>query len=387
MGSQPRGISASRGAGIITNAEGDSLSEFTTRFETWQLIMEERFPPRPLPDGSVIMGHNDHTALGYPGFNAARGYTLPERKESAPLRWGTAFEDSVVELAEWATGQRIFMREELFALDLRGDRCMDGQITCHIDGMYTPFNPEQPDRLHEGKTTSLFPFREKWGEPGTSRVPRTYQMQVQHQMACTGAELDIVSVLVFPETPDAWEKMGWRTNKMPDDAPDFIRYLLKNEDGRMSRPQFWANVLAEMGYFHQYPVPADRTAQKLLLDGYRHFWDHYVLTGIEPELRTYDDIKRAFPEPKGTIVCDADLSRWWQEYKDISVEIGTGSTPKKRQERLRKVILLRARAMEGFEDDESEKTMIFRDETGRKLGQYSKSKAGTYVFMPSRSKE
>jgi predicted phage-related endonuclease len=66
-------------------------------------------------------------------------------------------------------------------------------ITCHIDGMYEDIVPV----LHEGKTTSSYTFREKWGEPGTNMVPREYFIQVQHQMMLTNTKKAIVSVLVF----------------------------------------------------------------------------------------------------------------------------------------------------------------------------------------------
>ena len=75
MGSKPVGISASRGAAVL------GISDWQTQFEVWQLIMEER----------------------QPGFNASRGYVLPEFKESASLRWGNAFEDANIALSESAS--------------------------------------------------------------------------------------------------------------------------------------------------------------------------------------------------------------------------------------------------------------------------------------------
>jgi predicted phage-related endonuclease len=77
MGSQPKGISASRGAAIL------GLSEFATPFEIWQIICEEREP----------------------GFNEKKGFALPVREETAAMRFGNAFESAVIELAEREQGE------------------------------------------------------------------------------------------------------------------------------------------------------------------------------------------------------------------------------------------------------------------------------------------
>lgn len=332
MGSTPVGISASRGAAIL------GLSEYQTQFEVWQVLMEEREP----------------------GFSAARGYLLPERKDSAPLRWGKAFEDAVIALAEEAHDRPIIDRERFY-----GGPCGDSgvPVTCHIDGMY--INEPGVLELHEGKTTSAFPFREKWGEPGTDRVPQTYQVQGQHQLVCTKAGLVIFSVLVFPEAQDAFEKMG--------------RVIVQNGagepciqiDGAFCRPcRDWAEILAEMGYFHQYPVPADPDAQKLLLEAYDHFWRVHVLGARDPELSTYDDVRRAFPEPVGTCVVDDETAGLFAERDAIKDEIGGKGPLAKRADELKVEILRRARTMGAVKDEESEKKIIFRDAQGKKLGQF-----------------
>lgn len=373
MGSQPRGISASRGAAIL------GLSEWSTPFEVWQEIQEERFPAIPFPDGSVVMGCKDRSAKGYPGFNAERGYTLPEHKDGPPLRWGTAFEDSVIQLAEAAQNSVIIERERAFE--------RDGFITCHIDGAYGYPESPLPEEwtLHEGKTTSAFPFREKWGEPGTARIPRTYQVQVQHQMACTGAEMDIVSVLVFPETPDQWEKMGWKPVRQP--GPPEYWTLAKEQPDRtvnLIKVSDWAEWIVRLhDGFHQYPVPADRDAQKLLLDAYRHFWDHYVIGEKEPEPRDYEDIKRMFPDPKKTIVCPSNIQSLLAEMKSIKEEIGGSGPLAKKFEQDKLVVLKWAFAKERIEDEDSLDALIFRDQAGNKLASYSRDKRGTYTFRAS----
>ncbi len=380
MGSTPVGISASRGAAIL------GLSEFQSQFEVWQLIMEERFPPRPNKKGEVRLKEKNPDRTGYPGFNATRGYKLPERVESAPIRWGKAFEDAVIALAEDARGKKIRDREAFCSIDFDGVSCGGGEITCHIDGLYSDQMseddlPDLDEPLHEGKTTSSFAFREKWGEPGTDRVPQIYQVQTQHQCVCTKASLNIVSVLVFPETPDSWERMGWmvlETMRGTIDGQGLSRWMLARRppDGSLAAqselvvPLDWARPLAQMGYFHQYPVEAKPELGRMLIDAYRHFWDKHVLGEVEPNPSTYEDIRRAFPAPVGTVVCDTDMARWFSEYRAINEETGQNSPLKKRKEHLKRVILSRARKMDATLDEESEKKIIFRDATGKKLGQF-----------------
>jgi len=353
MGSTPRGISASRGAAVL------GLSEYQTPLEVFQRIMEEREP----------------------GWNKAHGYALPPEPDSAAIRWGTAFENAVVELAERAQGIKIINREQAWS---RGINKTDNDkfITCHIDGLYDNNSGNYWScPLHEGKTTTSFTFREKWGEPGTDRVPRTYQVQVQHQMMCTGAGEAIVSVLTFPEAPDKWESMGWEVQGENGD------YWLRNKDdfGIISKgsgkidPSYWATVFNQMGYFHQYPVRANGEAQRLMAGAYREFWHNHILTGTPPEPRNYEDVKRLFPEPKSTIVVPDYIERKIAEYRGITEETANS---KKRKERLKTIVTKYAAEHRGagIEDDESAEAVIFRNGSGDKLGSWSKDKNGHLVF-------
>jgi hypothetical protein len=272
-----------------------------------------------------------------PGWNAAHGYALPDEPDSAAMRWGTAFESAVIKLAERERGKKIDCREVFCATNgneyfcggneaeyFDVDRCF---ITCHIDGAYFNGKENWTNCLHEGKTTTAFTFREKWGEPGTDHIPRAYQVQVQHQLLCTGAKEAVVSVLVFPETPDTWERMGWVTKHDNRDGSDYLslEHSTVNDDGSITtvvtgRQRFtadWASVLADMGYFHQYPVRAHPENQRVMVERYREFWHNHVLTGRPPEPRNYEDVKRLFTEPVGTIVCDAAMKAWILEYNAI----------------------------------------------------------------------
>ena len=359
MGSKPRGISASRGAAIL------GLSEYQTPFEVFQRIMEEREP----------------------GWNKAKGYVLPPEPDSAAIRWGTAFEDAVVELAEYEQGQKIGNREHFFSVNGYGDEQfferregyeLSNYITCHIDGNYlAPKN--SPVVLHEGKTTSAFTFREKWGELGTDHIPRIYQVQAQHQMLCAGAQEVIVSVLVFPETPNKWEATGWRIEGGPGESLEdywLMRPTHRKPVGLVD-PAFWASSLADMGYFHQYHIKANPVVQKLLVEKYYDFWRNHVLTGIPPEPRNYDDIKRLCPEPKSTIIVPDYIERKLLEYKGIAEETAWA---KKRKDKLKTIITKYAATHYGIEDDESKEAIIFRNSSGDKLGSWSRNKNGSLVF-------
>ena len=348
MGSTPRGISASRGAAVL------GLSDWASPREVWQLIQEER----------------------QPGYNAAHGYTLPEFKDGAILRWGLAFEDALCALDEEVLGKRVCFREGLYCRgfdlpDIENEPVSlgDNVITCHIDGCVDGAL-ESPLVLVENKTTTAFAFREKWGEPGSDRIPQVYQVQVQHQMLCTGASEVIVSVLVFPEMPDEWEKMGVAVEK---DGDLYVIRGPKLEDGFHAwtcSTLDWARPLARMGYFHQYRVKANPEAQAAMLAAYRDFWEHNVLGEVPPDPRDYEDVRRLFPAPKGTIVCDDTLAGWLREYKDIRDELGGKGMLSRRADELKVLILERARATDGTIDDESREKTIFRDQSGQKLGQY-----------------
>jgi putative phage-type endonuclease len=324
MGALPKGVSGSRIAGIC------GLSKFTTPVAVWQEIMEELEP----------------------GWNAAHGYTLPEREESAAMRWGLCFENSIAGLSERATGLKITDRERFFEKE---------NMTCHVDGIFSDGD------LYEAKTTSRFMWREDWGEPMTDRVPSYYQAQLQWNMCVAGLERARLFVLCWPETPDAWEKMGWYCGYVKDKT---TKWLLQNDELKTGvEPEAWAKTLAEMGYFHQYPVAANEAAQKGLLGKYRDFWHNHVIPGIPPEPRNFDDVKRLFPEPRTTVVVPEYIERKLLEYKMIVEETAQA---KKAKERIKTIAAKYAAGHGGTPDDESREAVIFRSASGKKLGQWSR---------------
>jgi hypothetical protein len=173
------------------------------------------------------------------------------------------------------------------------------------------------------------------------------------------------------ETPEKWEAEGWVISNGP---------CLENTvtNVRIVNPIFWAKPLAEMGFFHQYTVPADRELQEMMVSRYERFWDKYVLPGIPPEPQNYDDIKRLYTEPKSTLIVPENIERLLAEYGQIGEEAGK---QKKRQEQIKVKVLDWARKQEGgVIDDESAEALILRNSRGEKAGSFSKNKNGTAVF-------
>jgi len=366
----PINISASRGAVIL------GLSKWSTPVNVWLQIMEAR----------------------QPGFCAKNNYDLPVVEDNAPMRWGRAFESAIIELAERRQGHEIFMREKLGLYYKDEDPIKNcgvlgsggyksdykyAQITCHIDGMYEDI----PGTLHEGKTASYFSWADNYGDPGTDRVPIEYQIQCQHQMICTGAEKVILSVLVFPRRVEDWEEMGWIINNENEKYFLMIRdkideHLKENLRGFVVvNPATWAHQLSQMGYFHQYEIPANPATQERMIADYTDWWEKYVIGRTPPEPQSYADIKALMREPKGTIIASPEIESLAAERKQIMSEIkGTGPLAK-RSDAIKVEILdyMRTHGADAVDDDSVDK-MILRDSAGRKLGSYGKNKNGVLYF-------
>jgi predicted phage-related endonuclease len=340
-------ISASRGAAVL------GLSKWQTPVEVWLQIMESIEP----------------------GFCEKRKYELPEFEYSSVMKWGHAFEDAIIELAEEKYSNKIVHREKYFI--------KNGYITCHVDGIYD-FGRSKEYRdgdlyLHEGKTTNFRSFREEWGEPGTDQVPIIYQIQCQHQMICTGAEKVILSVLVFPKMIDEWEKINIFVEKWSS-GWWIIDKKIEDKLNQAISIVDWAQALNEMGYFHQYEISANKELQELMIEKYTDFWNNHVLTGIPPEAKTYDDIKKLVREPVGTIIADEQIELLMSEYKQIRHEISPTGLLSQRCDKIRLEILKFMDKSENVQDDDSKDRYILRDRTGRKIASYSKNKNGTFIF-------
>jgi len=311
MGSLPRGISASRGAAVL------GLSAWTSPVEIWLQIMEERKP----------------------GFCKGNGFEEPAPIEGAPLRWGLAFEGAIIYRAEIGANLKIDpdSYEKFFS---HPDHDF---ITCHVDGLY-----EDGKTIHEGKTTSSFYFRDNFGEPGSDRVPKSYQIQVQHQMMTAGRPDSILSVLVFPDRVDSYEEAGLELD--------------------MVDPMIWSSVLVQMNHFHQYGIEADPDLQKMMIEAYLDFWEVHVLGETPPEPEKYSDVVKLVTDPQGTIVADEFIESLASEYHTINAE-SRSINKRKDQLKTKLVDYMRKNAEKSIEEDSVEK-WILRDRTGKKLHQF-----------------
>ena len=324
MGSTPRALSASRAAGIV------GASRFATPVGVWLDIMEERNP----------------------GFAEAHGLKHEPFEGNAATRWGLAFEPALIHIAGGARGDVIIDRELALShpdFDF---------ITCHLDGVYL-----NGGEIHEGKTTTTMGWRDNWGEPGTDRIPPEYQVQVQLQMAISGRNRAVVSVLCFPERPETWEEMGLGAAVVANDTGvitrDGLAFALASD---------WARVFREVGWFHQYTVDASGEAQAEIVEALVAFWNRYLLTEMPPPARTYEDCRRLFVAPKGTVLADDDTERLAAEYRQINTE---ESAFRKRKEQIKAEIVKRmAAAAEHPIDGDSTEKWILRGASGAKLATY-----------------
>ena len=313
MGSTPSLLSASRGAAIL------GLSNFNTQASTWLKIMEDRNP----------------------GFCTANACEAPVHTESVIFDMGHAFEDSVIELAELTRGKKIIDPERFYKHE---DLPF---VTCHIDGRYDVW----PGVLHEGKHTTSSIFHEKWGDPGVDGlVPVDYQIQVQHQMACTGAEAAIISVLVLPIR-----------------QTEFIR--VPNAEQALNM----AHVFNEMGLFHQYEIARDDDKIKEMLEAYTEFWNKNILEQVPPDPANYADIRKLFKAPKGTVVASEEIELLSDEYKQITQEVKQIDS---RKDQIKKMIIDYGREeglKNGFDiDDDTAEKMKIVNSRGHKLHTFGK---------------
>jgi hypothetical protein len=302
-----------------------------------------------------------------PGWNAAHGLTLPVREETAAMRWGTAFEDAIAKLAGRAMRGRVTKREKEY-WDGLGPADVP-LLTCHIDGVIK-------GRLYEAKTTSSFSFNTAWGE---RTIPAYYQAQVQHNLYLTGFKEAVVVCLEFPVTPEKWDANGWKVAEYLSGG-----YVLHKMGAgccveKAAEPLKWAEALAEMGYFHTYEIGEDKEAREAMLESYRKFWER-VRAEEPPEPENYEDIKRLFPEPRGTLIVPPVIEMKLREYRDITAEIGGTGPQAKRRDQLKVEILAWARGQAAALDDESTESLVMRNEAGEKCGSFGKTKAGALVF-------
>ena len=320
MGSQPRKISASRGAAIL------GLSPYKSRVEIWRDMIFEMFPDIALE----------------------RGYAIPEPVENSAVKWGLAAEDMLIRIASKMRGQKISKREKSYTKN-------GGYITCHIDGMYAD------GVLHEAKTTSQRAYSAKWGDPGTDLVPIEYQVQAQHQMYCTGAKQCIITVAVFPKTPDEYEKSG-------------VEFDAK----------VWEKWFVATGSVYQYVIDRNDDAINVIVKSYLHFYENYVFAIHEPQVDSFDDLKILLPWPTGELVATDRIEEICGEHATIADEM---DALKKRQDEIKTEI---GRFIQEFIKGrfvaDADKIEIY-GKSARKICMYSKTKTGTMLRITKNKQE
>ena len=169
-----------------------------------------------------------------------------------------------------------------------------------------------------------------------------------------------------------WEDMGYEPR--PGHINDEIAWYI-NIKNKSSSEGFWchnwAQTLNQMGYFHQYHIPANKETQNTMIEYYKSWWADHIIAKKPPEPKYYEDIKRIWTAPVGTIIADNQLERWCKEYKDIGKELGKKGFMAKRKNELKVLILKEMKKMDSMIDDDSRDKTILRNKTGDKLISYS----------------
>ena len=174
-------------------------------------------------------------------YRICAGLDEPEEDppgEITPRKIGTLLEDPVCKLYSDATGRKIQRRTKAV------HHKQHPFIRAHLDRVVVGQAGEK--RIVEAKTADQGNWRE-WGEPGTDDVPSNYLAQVQHQMACSDADVADIPVLI-----------GKR--------------------------------------FAIYEVPRDQEIIDLIIDAEVRFMREHVEPGIPPEPETHADFAVAFAQ-------------------------------------------------------------------------------------------
>lgn len=146
-----------------------------------QIWLEARRKGIGASDSAALCGYTDY---GYPlTVYLDKLGMLPPQKENKSMRAGRMLEDAVAAFYEEDTGR---------SLEAPG-------MVWHptIPWLFSTLDRRTPDRerVVELKTASVQEASE-WGTPGTDSIPAKYVVQVQHQMAVTGAAVADVAVLI-----------------------------------------------------------------------------------------------------------------------------------------------------------------------------------------------
>jgi predicted phage-related endonuclease len=207
-------------------------------------------------------------------------YELDDDTETVAQNRGNRYEAAMIQYVEEQTGQRVETNPDNLRyvnIDILGsDRLpifaanLDGYIPADV----TAKSPTKPI-IVEAKTTSM---GDEWGTPGTDEVPDRVNLQIHHQMLCTGWELAYVVVL---------------------------RSLFGRLDESL------------------YTIKRDERIIQAITKRGKHFWNEYVLTGTPPpdsepgDIRIYKRIVRT-PDKYANVPVDYILA--WNEAKQARID-------------------------------------------------------------------
>lgn len=351
MGSTPikGAYNASRVAAII------GLSPYQTPFQVFQNMMEEKTP----------------------GWNKEHHYALPEFHESAPLRWGLAFESAMLSLAGEQFNNKITDVEESYIKEIENIK-----FSCHIDGRINPTT------LLENKTTwsrafysvkgedcndetGEIDFKRRWGEPGTDEVPQEYQVQAAVQMLCSDAESVNLAVLVFPRSTVELEELGWTIGN----CSSITRPNAKFPDSfEILDRMVWTYTLFELGYYHNYILPRNKDLESAIIKCVLEFESKHVLPELPPKSKSYSDVRRMLTQPMGTIVASPEMVSKSAEYSEIVRQMGS-SGPMTKRKGILKVEIMNWMIEQKKEDWSSpiDKIILVDPNGGEKLISFSSS--------------
>ncbi len=231
--------------------------------------------------------------------------------ESPEMRRGHVLEEVVARLYSGATGKRVDIAPSAVHPEYDWMAASPDRNVVDDD----PF-----DRILECKTHTAW-VRDQYGEPGTDEVTDYEFIQVQHQMAVTGAEAVDVAIL-FGE----------------NETMQLLADMLDSGNVTIDYAVTMAEQLFELAIYH---VKRDEEFIATLIEAEKEFWERYVLgdeiptdyktiqpksgirTATDKENIEVVDLKETWLQKKRTDATYEEIKAWWQDQIKEAEGIGT----------------------------------------------------------------
>lgn len=268
MGSTPKKISASR----ISKLLGFNKFKNGSVLDLWYELMDEE----------------------YPGWLKDNGYnwTKKDISDRPEIQCGLIFERAILEYTA--------NKGELYTGGKFEIEYSDDLMSCHCDSHLYRVNETKPWLNAEAKTSTVFAYRDNWGEPGTDQIPDYYFAQVQQQMGLSGVHRTVVPLLVFP-------------NRQVDIYP----YV---KDLNYSSLYTIVQTMDILGLFHLYYVDYDPVTFEKMKKVAESFWSKYVVTKTPPLNAPMSRDQKFFIPVHGEL-SDQEMVKRTQAIKDIDDEL------------------------------------------------------------------